>query len=350
MADLNKVRVQVIDPATGNVLDNVDVKTSDGAVYLPDGTTLRDWINNSETSHTEFQQKLAQHLAMNHVDADKVANLLTNVSYTEEDGKITFTKHDGTQQVIDTALEKLAVNFTVENGTGEEEGQKFLVLTLEDGSNMKVNVTDLVDVYTGSTGDNIVVTVNPDGSITATPVANSIGMELLTTDVINAINAQYTLPVASTLALGGIKAGGNIDIAADGTPTATNVKLGDTAANLVFVNATENVSLTATSATDTIISTTAGVTVPQIEIAATKTGDAAASATLSYQWFKKVIGTDIAFAPIDAATTATLPSASIDVANAGTTVYYCRVSATGTGVVANPVASKQFTVIVNAAA
>ena len=73
---------------------------------------------------------------------------------------------------------------------------------------------------------------------------------------------------------------------------------------------------------------------------------AAEAAVVSYQWYKKTVGVDTAFTAIGGATTDTLAAANIDTSAAGTTIYYCRASAAGEGVVADPVASKQVTVVV----
>lgn len=75
MDDLSKVRVQVLNPETGSVIENVDMKTSDGAVYLSDGTTLRNWINNSETVNANVQKILATHLANSKTYSVLVSNI-----------------------------------------------------------------------------------------------------------------------------------------------------------------------------------------------------------------------------------------------------------------------------------
>ena len=349
MADLNKVRVQVLDPVTGMVIESVDVKTSDAAVYLPDGTTLRQWINNSDTVHSEFQKKLAEHMAANvHVDAEKIDSLLTGVTYDESNGKFTITKHDGSTTEIDTALEKLAVNFTMERGEEgtEDEGKVFLVLTLDDDSTMKVEVTELVDIYTGSEGDNVIVTVDNEGAIHATMVAKSIGMDLLTDELVAAITKEYVLPAATAEALGGVMVGNGLAVATDGTLSAANVTADGDVASLNFATEADTVVLAITGPADSMVTATVGGVVADMAVAVTKTGAAADAATISYQWYKKVVGTDAAFTAIAGATSDTLAAANINTGAAGTTIYYCRATAAGDGVVADPVASKQVTVIV----
>lgn len=344
--ELNKVRVQVLDPATGAVVESVDVKTSTGAVYLPDGTTLKDWINNSEVVHSEFQQKLAEHLATKHVAQDKVDNVIVGTAYDSETGKFTFTSHDGTETVVDTLLEKLAVNFDLVDGEGEEEGQKFLQITLDDGTVKKVNVTELVDIYEGSEGEQVVVTVDGEGKIGATLVDGSINMAQLSKEVVDAIGEQFELEAATATALGGVKVGSGIAVQADGTISTKNVLVNGVASNIDFVATTDTVVIAVTGPESSLVTTTVDTAVSALTVTATTTGTATESASLEYQWYKKVVGTDVAFTAMEGETTATLAAANIDVSVAGTTVYYCRVTASGEGVIADPVASKQITVIV----
>lgn len=344
--ELNKVRVQVLDPATGAVVESVDVKTSTGAVYLPDGTTLKDWINNSEVVHSEFQQKLAEHLATKHVDQEKVDSVIVGTTYDKETGKFTFTSHDGKETVVDTLLEKLAVNFDLVDGEDEEEGQKFLQITLDDGEVKKVNVTELVDIYEGSEGEQVVVTVDSDGKIGATLVDGSINMDQLSKEVVEAIGEQFELEAATATALGGVKIGNGIAVQADGTISTKNVLVNGAASNIDFVTTADTVVISVTGPESSLVTTSVDETVAALSVVATTSGTATEAASLEYQWYKKVVGTDVAFVAMDAETTATLASASIDVSAAGTTVYYCRVTASGDGVVADPVASKQVTVIV----
>lgn len=346
MAELNKVRVQVLDPATGAVIESVDVKTSAGAVYLPDGTTLKDWIKNSEITHSEFQKKLAEHLAVKHVDASKVDSVIVGTAYDEATGKFTFTKHDGTVTEVDTLLEKLAINFDLVDGEGDEAGEKFLQITLDDGTVKKVNVTELIDVYTGSTGDNVIITVGGDGVISATLVDKAITMAQLSDEVTAAIAEQFVLEAATASKLGGVKIGNGVAVTADGTISTTNVKVDGVARGIDFVAVADTVVIDVTGPADSLVSTAVGSAVSALTVTANTTGSAADAASLEYQWYKKVVGTDVAFAAIDGATSATLAASNIAVNEASTTIYYCRVSATGEGVVADPVASKQVTVIV----
>jgi hypothetical protein len=352
MADLNQVRIQVLDANTGAVLDRVDVKTSDGAVYLPDGSTLRSWIAATEESQSEFQQKLAAHLAQKHVNPDKIDSILTGVTFDSKTGVFKIAKHDGTTEEIDTLLEKVAVNFTLEDGEAgtDDAGKTFLVLTAEDGTAQRLDVTKLIDVYTGSDGTNVVVAVSADKKISATLVEGSIGKSLLAKEVLDAIAEQYELVAATTTTLGGVIVGNGLSVDATGKIATTNVKYGDTSIGVNFATEETTAVIAVSGPADSAVITTTGTAVAPLTVTSSITGDAASAATATYQWYKKVVGTDVAFSAISGATAATLPADKIDVSTEGTTIYYCLVSATGEGVVADPVTSKRISVVVEATA
>lgn len=385
MADLNQVRIQVLDPETGTVVDNVDVKTSDGAVYLKDGSTLRSWLEQHQDAFSKVQRDLAAHLAKTHVDPAKVKDLFTDMTYDGKTGVFTITKHDGTTKTVDTLLEKVTVNFSLEDGaydkvadtTGKNPategwfeksgndyiatsdttptagkdyyvnntGKTFLVLTAEDGTKQYLDVSKLLNIYTGSTGSEITVTVGADNKIGASVNAGSIAEEKLTSAVQTKLNQK-----ATTTDLGRVIVGNGIAVDANGKISTSNVQSNGTAASVNFAPVTNTVELSVSGPEDAVVFTTVGTAVSPLVVIATKSGTGAANATLAYQWYKKVIGTDTAFSAIDGATTATLAAADIAVAATGSTIYYCVVSASGEGVVADPVTSSRTTVVVNAAA
>lgn len=224
----------------------------------------------------------------------------------------------------------------------------FVVNTVDGDGNethIYLDVNTLVDVYTGDSNSEIAVTVDGDRKIAATLVDGGISYAKLDANLKSKIDEVFTLEAATADELGGVKIGDGIAVADDGTISAENVTRDGTATTLNFVSDENTVVIAVSGPADSMISTTVGTAVDAQTVVATKSGDAADAATLAYQWYKKG-ESDTAFSAIAGATSATLPAASISVATAGTTVYYCVVSATGTGVVADPVASKKVTVIV----
>lgn len=359
MSELKQVRVQVLDAKTGAVIENVDTKTSVGAVFLPDGTTLKSYIENLDVQMTEFQTRLFTHLAKLHVDPEKIAKLLVGApTYDSTTGTFTYTMHDGSTKEIDTLLEKIPVNFElreeqvpVEGGEeGETVTKNFLVMIADDDTEQKLDVTKLLNVYHGSNGEQIIVAVENDGTIKASIVPASIKLADLAQEVIDAIGEQYVLPAATTTALGGVIVGDGLGVDASGKISAANVKYGETAVNLKFAEVGNTVVVKATGPADSLVTTTVGTAVTAQAVTAEITGDASANATATYQWYKRTIGVDVAFTAIAGATAATLNGADIDVSAVGTTVYYCCVGAIGEGVIADPVSSSRVTVVVNEAA
>lgn len=170
MADLSKVRVQVLDPETGRVIENVDVKTSDGAVYLPDGTTLRNWINNSESVSALIQQTLAAHTNMKHVDAEKVDGVVTSFTYDSDARKITAVSHKGE---------------TVEVSLAEQ-------LTGDDAGNVKVSVAD--GKISASIAESGVDTAElKDSAVATAKIANNaVTEDKLSTELATKINTSAT--------------------------------------------------------------------------------------------------------------------------------------------------------------
>lgn len=215
MADLNKVRVQVLDPTTGSVIENVDVKTSDGAVYLPDGTTLRNWIANSEEARAYIQKIVVEHLTTQHVDADKVDSVITAVDFDANTGIFTFTKHDGSTKEVDTTLEKLPIAFDCINGAGIDgytADDILLEITLDDNTKKYVRLSDLIDIYTG--GDTSEISVNVDESnnnITATLVNGGITNDKIADGTITRgkIDSAFEAQIASLETA--IGSGGSVD-------------------------------------------------------------------------------------------------------------------------------------------
>lgn len=365
MADLKQVRVQLLNAQTGAPLADVDTKTSDAAVFLKDGSTLRSYLEAADDARSELQRDLAAHLATTHVTPDKVAALLVGVpAYNKATGAFTYTKHDGTTETIDTLLEQVVTNWEVREGKGADASATLadgrpddptkIYLDLvkgEPGSETRqsVDLSQLIDIYTGSEGT-IIVTVDNDNKIHASVANDAITMANLAEDVKNAIQAaadNYKLPAATTSTLGGVIVGDGLSVEANGKLSAANIKYNGEAVKLDMTPVEDTVVIKASCASASVITTAVGSKVAAgITVSAALEGSAAGSATVAYQWYKKVVGTDIAASAIAGATSATLGQDNIDVATAGTTIYYAVISATGTGVVVDPVTTKRVTVVV----
>ena len=75
------------------------------------------------------------------VDLTKANELVEEILWDESNGKLTVVKMNGSRAVIDTKLEKLAVNFTYNPQTQQ------LVITLDDGTVQNVDLSSLITEY-----------------------------------------------------------------------------------------------------------------------------------------------------------------------------------------------------------
>ena len=116
-------------------------------------------------------------------------------------GVITVTKKDGTATTIDTAIEKIPATFSLEND--DATGKASLVITNQDGSVTKTDVSNLLNHYTfENTGlINFTAVKSADGyHITAVVNDASVGMAQLNaevTDYINGVKAAVALSEAN---------------------------------------------------------------------------------------------------------------------------------------------------------
>ena len=104
-----------------------------------------------------------------------VTDLLTamaDVTFNEDTGEFTFTKKNGAKTVIDTKLEKLAVNFTYD-ATNQR-----LVLTLDDGTIQYVDLKTLITELDFLDSNTVFFYVN-NGKVTANILKGSITDEYL---------------------------------------------------------------------------------------------------------------------------------------------------------------------------
>lgn len=75
------------------------------------------------------------------VDLAKANELVKEILWDESDGTLTVVKMNGSKAVIDTKLEKLAVNFDYDPQTQQ------LIITLDDGTKQYVDLSALITQY-----------------------------------------------------------------------------------------------------------------------------------------------------------------------------------------------------------
>lgn len=128
------------------------------------------------------------------VSADQLNNMVTDVSFNDKNGVISITKHNGTVLNIDTAMEKIAVNFEYNAQT-----QK-LILTLENGEKQYIDMSALITQYEFKDTDTIAFSVDSDGKVSASIKSGSITKAMLSSEVMSAITLSENNAAASAQA------------------------------------------------------------------------------------------------------------------------------------------------------
>ena len=140
-----------IQAATSNGGQNISVQYGAGTEILQDA--LDNVVSDINNRYTK-----------NEVDASIGSNtnsLIANAEYNESTGVFTFTRKDGSSVVIDTVIEKVPASMALVN---ESDGSVSLVITNQDGSQTKTNVTSLIE-------DTV---INSSDTINATSVSDSV--------------------------------------------------------------------------------------------------------------------------------------------------------------------------------
>ena len=140
-----------IQAATSNGGQNISVQYGVGT------ETLQNALDNVVSDINNRYTK-------NEVDASIGSNtnsLIANAEYNESTGVFTFTRKDGSSVVIDTVIEKIPASMALVN---ESDGSVSLVITNQDGSQTKTNVTSLIE-------DTV---INSSDTINATSVTDAV--------------------------------------------------------------------------------------------------------------------------------------------------------------------------------
>lgn len=114
-------------------------------------------------------------IALNTTKADltELSSLVKDVRIDEATGQIIFTRYNGGTVIIDTLLEKLAINF------GYDYTNERLIIYLADGSEQYVDLSKLITQYEFLESDTIVFTVTSDGKVSANIKKGSITGDML---------------------------------------------------------------------------------------------------------------------------------------------------------------------------
>lgn len=127
-------------------------------------------------------------------DADQLNNMVTDISFNDKNGVITIIKYDNTVLNIDTAMEKIAVNFEYNAQTQQ------LILTLENGEKQYIDMSALITQYEFKDTDTIAFSVDSDGKVSASIKSGSITKAMLSSEVMSAITLSENNAAASAQA------------------------------------------------------------------------------------------------------------------------------------------------------
>ena len=128
------------------------------------------------------------------VSADQLNNMVTDVSFNDKNGVISITKYNGTVLNIDTAIEKIAVNFEYNAQTQQ------LILTLENGEKQYIDMSALITQYEFKDTDTIAFSVDSSGKVSASIKSGSITKAMLSSEVMSAITLSENNAAASAQA------------------------------------------------------------------------------------------------------------------------------------------------------
>lgn len=136
----------------------------------------------------------AESLDTTKADRDQLNNMITDIAINDKNGVISITKYNGTVLNIDTAMEKIAVNFEYNAQTQQ------LILTLENGKKQYIDMSALITQYEFKDTDTIAFSIDSSGKVSASIKSGSITKAMLSSEVMSAITLSENNAAASAQA------------------------------------------------------------------------------------------------------------------------------------------------------
>lgn len=172
----------------------------------------------------------------------EVATLVADVTFKESTGIITITKKNGSKVMIDTQMEKIAINFDY-NPTTQQ-----IILTLIDGTKQYIDLSALITQYEFFDSDTVAFYIDKDGKVSAIVKEGSIEEKHLEPNYLAKIKVEVAKAESSQ------QAAAMSEINAKASENAA--KASETAAKTSETNAKESETAAAKSATAAAISET----------------------------------------------------------------------------------------------
>lgn len=147
-------------------------------------------LNNAEAGIDNLDDRVVA-MDASKVDLAKANELVKEILWDESKGTITVVKMNGSKAVIDTKLEKLAVNFTY-----DPQSQQ-LIITLDDGTTQNVDLSALITQYEFIDSNTIAFEISSDGKVSAIVKEGSIQERHLRPDYLADIKVESSKAVNS---------------------------------------------------------------------------------------------------------------------------------------------------------
>lgn len=152
-------------------------------------------LNNAEAGIDNLDDRVVA-MDASKVDLAKANELVKEILWDESKGTITVVKMNGSKAVIDTKLEKLAVNFKYDPQTQQ------LIITLDDGTVQNVDLSALITQYEFIDSNTIAFEISSDGKVSAIVKEGSIQEKHLRPDYLADIKVESAKAVASAKSAG----------------------------------------------------------------------------------------------------------------------------------------------------
>ena len=150
----------------------------------------RNRLNNIEGGIDAIDDRVCA-LDTTKVDLTKANELVKEILWDESNGTLTVVKMNGSQAMIDTKLEKLAVNFAYDSQKQQ------LIITLDDGTVQNVDLSALITEYEFTDSDTIAFAIGSDGKVSAIVKEGSIQEKHLRPDYLADIKVESAKAVNS---------------------------------------------------------------------------------------------------------------------------------------------------------
>lgn len=126
---------------------------------------VQDELNRNETTVDIIDDRVITLDSTKANQTDLLQSMKT-VSYAPSTGTFTFTLWNGSTIIVDTDIEKIAVNFDYDDDPTSAHYQN-LIITLEDGTKKYIDLSALITEYEFTDSGTIAFTVAQDGSVSA---------------------------------------------------------------------------------------------------------------------------------------------------------------------------------------